>query len=962
MKEEDEGSAKLRFWRGNETTLWNSSALLSYEEYASGNNCVKVTGWDETGELSVYQVTLDVEKDTDDDGAPDYVEDYFETDKTKADTDGDGLSDYIELYSVVLNPCLVDTDENGTNDGDEDLDGDGLTNIREIELGTDLLKTDTDNDGLSDYEENAVYGTNPLKTDTDEDGVSDAKEIALSTNALVVEDSFDVSVTADEEDTVKVSVEAELSGEQVETLTVERYEDELFFPETMPGYIGGAYDFHVDGSFDSATIQFEFDESLLEDEDFDPVIYYFNEETQLLEELETTITDNIASAEVTHFSKYILLNRKVYQESFIWQDVWGVTGYTGVELVLVIDDSGSMTTYDSANQRLTVARNLIDKLPDNSKIGIVKFESSTSILTPTLIDDKDQAKAFLTTDYFYSSGNTTMYSAVISGTSLFESTDDTVLKTMVVISDGIPTDESLYTLAVSAVKDNNVKVYTVGLGSNNASFFTRYLQPLSNNTGGAFYLASDADQLEKIYDDINMRIDIETDSDEDGIADYYEENMVMFNGVTLKLDKNNPDSDGDGLDDGEEVVELNYQYNIAKTQVIVTGKLLSDPLHEDSDGDGISDEEETNIGTDPRIEDTDGDGLADGTELVYWFDPLVKDPDGDGRTDYQEYVDGTDPFSYNKDWYEYVWDFTCGFALGDIITETDSIATTMGQITGSLIPVADVRDLVANAAHGDYALAGISAIGVVPLAGDVTKTATKVGKFIVKNADDVPKVAALLEFLSKNFPDVVTALSKSDDFADAAKQLSKGENLKLIRQKAHVITESFEHAGLSHYLLKTSNSLNIKSTVDVSQELGENVWEQGACKRGKNIDIFINKHDGLNGLGENFPVADRVDDGILVSTKSTDVGAPSYQNTTTLKNRLNKYVNDLINFEKKYFKGEDEYSWGESVLRKEQYNNKKALEIVLPDVIITEDALTVLTDFKTTMEKSDIEVWYIIAK
>ncbi len=49
-------------------------------------------------------------------------------------------------------------------------------------------------------------------------------------------------------------------------------------------------------------------------------------------------------------------------------------------------------------------------------------------------------------------------------------------------------------------------------------------------------------------------------------------------------------------------------------------------------------------------------------------------------------------------------------------------------------------------------------------------------------------------------------------------------------------------------------------------------------------------------------------------------------------------------------------------MRKEQYNNKKALEIVLPDVIITEDALTVLTDFKTTMEKSDIEVWYIIAK
>ena len=35
----------------------------------------------------------------------------------------------------------------------------------------------------------------------------------------------------------------------------------------------------------------------------------------------------------------------------------------------------------------------------------------------------------------------------------------------------------------------------------------------------------------------NKKIDIETDSDGDGIADYYEDNMVMFNGVTIKLDK-----------------------------------------------------------------------------------------------------------------------------------------------------------------------------------------------------------------------------------------------------------------------------------------------------------------------------------------------------------------------------------------------------------------------------------------
>lgn len=124
--------------------------------------------------------TVDLVLDSDNDGAPDYIEEYFGTDQHKSDTDGDGLSDFIELYSLVLDPLSIDTDGNGISDADEDLDEDGLSNICEFTIGTSIVLADTDEDGLNDKEEYKVYGTNPLSKDTDGDGASDSKEIEFS--------------------------------------------------------------------------------------------------------------------------------------------------------------------------------------------------------------------------------------------------------------------------------------------------------------------------------------------------------------------------------------------------------------------------------------------------------------------------------------------------------------------------------------------------------------------------------------------------------------------------------------------------------------------------------------------------------------------------------------------------------------------------------------------------------------
>ena len=71
----------------------------------------------------------------------------------------------------------------GVTDGDND--GDGLTNLDEVNIyHTDPDNNDTDNDGLSDGAEIKTYGTNALNSDTDGDCLLDGFEILnYETNA-----------------------------------------------------------------------------------------------------------------------------------------------------------------------------------------------------------------------------------------------------------------------------------------------------------------------------------------------------------------------------------------------------------------------------------------------------------------------------------------------------------------------------------------------------------------------------------------------------------------------------------------------------------------------------------------------------------------------------------------------------------------------------------------------------------
>ena len=60
-------------------------------------------------------------QDSDDDGISDFQEIEIGTDPLDADTDNDGLTDGFELFFSDTNPLLIDTNDNDCNDGEEVL-------------------------------------------------------------------------------------------------------------------------------------------------------------------------------------------------------------------------------------------------------------------------------------------------------------------------------------------------------------------------------------------------------------------------------------------------------------------------------------------------------------------------------------------------------------------------------------------------------------------------------------------------------------------------------------------------------------------------------------------------------------------------------------------------------------------------------------------------------------------------
>lgn len=207
----------------------------------------------------------------------------------------------------------------------------------------------------------------------------------------------------------------------------------------------------------------------------------------------------------------------------------------GVNVVLVIDNSGSMQAEDYKPNRLEsaklAAKILVDSLHEKDHVGIVVFENGATTAAYLSPYKKRVAEKLLAINQ--RDGRTALGDGLSLGVDMADSIPNKK-KVIILLSDGV-SNAGVVSPQEAAIfaKTSKIQVYTVGMGSNEpvvlgydwfgnpqyADLDENTLQQIASYTGGKYFKSVDTKTLDDIYK--NISDDIKREKEETSIGKWF---------------------------------------------------------------------------------------------------------------------------------------------------------------------------------------------------------------------------------------------------------------------------------------------------------------------------------------------------------------------------------------------------------------------------------------------------------
>lgn len=196
----------------------------------------------------------------------------------------------------------------------------------------------------------------------------------------------------------------------------------------------------------------------------------------------------------------------------------------GINIMIVLDVSGSMQFQDYADDersRFEVAQSeaiRFIRARTNDSLGLVLFGKDALSRCPLTLDKKMLTSIVQDTKLgIVNPEGTVLSRGIVTAANRLKSSK-AKSNVMIVLTDGEPTEDDIEpSIAIEIAKQLGIKIYTIGIGSEEERFVqhplyglamlpkinSKLLETIAHETGGQFFLARDAKDMRIVYDTID---------------------------------------------------------------------------------------------------------------------------------------------------------------------------------------------------------------------------------------------------------------------------------------------------------------------------------------------------------------------------------------------------------------------------------------------------------------------------